>query len=191
LEFIRKREALLLRDVLEHNFHDIVNMVLLTIKIAAACEFPTEHLTEEEDRFSLAKYFYQSKQFTEAIPLLEQLVENPLAGGGSLLRNQAMFLLSMANKKSGKTGAAKLHLQTLLEHQVYDPGVIEELAKFYEHEDRDFACAKEVVDMGLQYLETIRQLNGKPEILKYISRLKHRRQRLLRKIENIENGNRP
>ncbi|NIV12832.1 MAG: hypothetical protein GWN62_16595, partial [Aliifodinibius sp.] len=33
-EFIRKRDAFLLADILEHNFHDIVNLALLSIKIS-------------------------------------------------------------------------------------------------------------------------------------------------------------
>ncbi len=181
-EFIRKREALHLRDVLEHNYHDIVNMVLLTIKIAAICESPVEHLIHEEDQFSLAKYYFQNKQYDESILLLENIVENSTAIEKSRLRNQAMFLLSMVYKKIGQPGAAKQHLQKLLENQVYDPAVIEELAKFYEHEDKDFACAKEVVEKGLQYLETIRQLDMRSDLLKYIPQLKHRQQRILRKL---------
>lgn len=182
-EFIRKRDALHLRDVLEHNYHDIVNMILLTVKIAAICETPVESLSHPEDRLSLAKYFYQSKQFDEAVPLLESLMDYG-EGLPKKMRHQAMFLLSMTHKKSGKSADAKANLQKLLEHQVYDPEVIEELAKYYEHEDKDFAIAKEVVEKGLQYLETIRQLDRRSDLVKFIPQLKHRYKRILRKLEN-------
>jgi len=48
-EYIRKREALLLRDVLEHNYHDIVNMIILTIKIGELVQSPLKKFVHPED----------------------------------------------------------------------------------------------------------------------------------------------
>ncbi|MEJ2049255.1 MAG: ribonuclease H-like domain-containing protein, partial [Calditrichota bacterium] len=48
-EYIRKRNANLLRDVLEHNYHDIVNLVLLTIHVAGVVNDPLAVLDEELD----------------------------------------------------------------------------------------------------------------------------------------------
>ena len=59
-EFIRKREAFMMADVLEHNFHDIVNLVLLSLKISAIAESPLQHLIFAQDQYSLAHYYFQN-----------------------------------------------------------------------------------------------------------------------------------
>jgi uncharacterized protein YprB with RNaseH-like and TPR domain len=179
-EFIRKRDALLLRDVLEHNYHDIVNMILLTLKISAICETPLRHLQHREDLYSLARYFYQTKRYRETTALLEEAVAGVSPSRDHFI-NDAVFLLAMSYKKLGDSKAAKQHLSGLLNRQVLHPSVIEELAKFYEHEDKDYACAGEVVAKGLQYLEMLRQLEPRSELLGYLPRLKHRHQRIQRK----------
>jgi uncharacterized protein YprB with RNaseH-like and TPR domain len=179
-EFIRKRDALLLRDVLEHNFHDIVNMILLTVKIVAICETPLKHLQHREDLYSLAKYFYQTKRYRETTPLLEEAAAN-LSPSRDHFLNDAVFLLAMSYKKLGDSTAAKEHLNALLNRQVLHPLIIEELAKFYEHEDKDYTCAGEVVAKGLQYLEMTRQLEPHSELLGYLPRLRYRQQRIQRK----------
>ena len=181
-EFIRKRDALLLRDVLEHNYHDIVNMILLTIKIAAICEAPHVHLSHPEDRFSLAKYFMKRKQFADVVELLAPVVEAPENISRHLF-SEAGFLLSMGYKKLGDAQKAKFYLHNMIDRQAVAPPVIEELAKYYEHEDKDYSCAKEIVERGIKYIEMIREIDPKSNMLQYLPRLKHRHQRIVRKLK--------
>ncbi len=185
-EFIRKRDSLMLEEVLEHNYHDIVNMVLLTLKITAICQKPSQYLHHHLDRYTLAKYFYQTKQYRETIPLLEDIISNSDGYDREFLF-QTFFLLSMSFKKLGEVDKAKLHLHNLLTQQVLNPFIIEELAKFYEHRDKDYSSAIEIVEKGLEYLESIRQLNPKSDLIKHIPHLKHRHQRLLKKVKVKKN----
>ena len=180
-EFIRKREALLLRDVLEHNYYDIVHMALLTFKIAAVCEAPLAHLTHPPDIFSLAKYDYQNGRFSDTLPLLEQLLNSPEAHRNEWYRESAC-LLSMAYKRLGDPERARDHLQELLDRNLLQPDIIEALAKHYEHHTHDYQAAREVVERGMRYLEMLRQLDSRSPWLRYLPRLRHRHQRLLRKL---------
>jgi hypothetical protein len=86
----------------------------------------------------------------------------------------------------GNAEASKHYLWELLNRQHYHPNVVEELSKFYEHQDKDFFTAREIVGKGLQFLTTIQQLDSNKEILKFIPQLKHREKRLLRKIAAIQ-----
>ncbi len=183
-EFIRKRDAWILRDVLEHNFLDIVNMALITIRMAAICESPLEHLSNPRDVFSLAHYFYQNRQYEETIPLLKFLIEEHRFTSDEGL-GKPLYLLAMAYKKTGRLGLAKKYLEELYRQRVYHPTLVEELAKIYEHTERKFERAKDVVEKGLQYLETVRQLNNRSEMLAYLPLLRHRHQRLKRKIQRL------
>lgn len=180
-EFIRKRDALLLRDVLEHNYHDIVHMALLTLKIVAVCEAPLVHLSHPRDIFSLAKYDYQNGRFSETLPLLEQLLSYPEAHRNDWYRESAC-LLSLAYQRLGDPERAREQLQGLLDRNLLQPDIIEALAKHYEHRTRDYRAAREVVERGLRYLETLSQLDRRSPWLKYLPKLQHRHQRLLRKL---------
>jgi uncharacterized protein YprB with RNaseH-like and TPR domain len=179
-EFIRKREAFIMADVLEHNFHDIVNLVLLSLKISAIAESPLEYLHFTQDHYSLAHYYFQNNHFEEALPLLEFILD--AKDSDRELGLSAFFLLALIFKKLKKSTESKKYLWELLNRQYHHPKVIEELAKFYEHEDKDYQTAKQIVDKGLRYLETVQQLNGDSELSKYLPELKHRLKRLNRKL---------
>ncbi len=181
-EFIRKREALLLRDVLEHNFHDIVSMMLLTILLAGICEAPQVHLHYPEDRFCLARHLIKQKQYEPAIVLLDSVLAMPGAVSREM-RNQAKFLLSMCHKKNGNAESSRQHLNEMIEAQVLLPHIVEELAKFYEHEDKDYACAREIIEKGIAYLEMVRQMDPKSALLPHLPLLKHRLRRVRRKMD--------
>lgn len=179
-EFIRKRSALHLRDVLEHNYHDIVNMARLTVRLAAIAEAPLQHLQDARDIFSVAYYFYQGGRLADAADLLTEAISGAGAVDSPMLR-EAVFLLAMCHKKSGNVDAARAQLQLLVSKNIGHPKIIEELAKIYEHKDKDFQAAADLVEQGLQYLETLRQLNGRAADLKFQAALQHRRRRLLEK----------
>ncbi len=179
-EFIRKRNCFLLRDVLEHNYHDIVNMVLLTIRMAAISQQPLTHLNHSQDIFSVAKYFFNSGQHQEAVPLLHHLSNDAV---DNALLKESLFLLAQTFRKLGNSSDAKSQLLHLLEKNVYHPDVVEALAKIYEHKEKKFSDAEQLVEKGLNYLEMIRQLNARSPLLKAIPRLQHRRKRLLGKLE--------
>ena len=180
-EFIRKRDAFLLRDVLEHNYHDIVNMVLLTLRIAAICQSPETQLKHPLDLYSMATYLFRCKRYEESLSLLRQLFEAEQAVSADL-QGKALFMMAMASKKSGDSQGARNYLSQLIERNVLHPPVIEELAKYYEHEDRDYEVANDIVETGIRYLETILQLDPQSPFGRALPGLKHRQQRLLRKI---------
>lgn len=179
-EFIRKRDAFLLADVLEHNFYDIVNLVLLSLKISAIAQSPLEHLRFAQDYYSVAHYYFQNNHLEEAVPLLQCILNNGVTDRE--LELSAFFLLALIFKRMKRSEDSRKYLWELLNRQYHHPKVIEELAKFYEHEDKDYDTAREIVEKGLKYLETIGQLDGKSDVLKHVPLLKHRHQRLVRKI---------
>lgn len=180
-EFIRKRDAHILEGVLEHNFYDIVNLILLALKLSEISETPLIHLHHAEDVYCLADYYFKNNNLLESARLLEELLNGHLPIEHNL-ELEAFFLLSMAYKKMGNTASSKKYLWELLDRQYYHPPVVEELAKNYEHQDKDFTTALEIVEKGLTYLGAVQQLDSTKDVLKYLPQLKHRHNRLLRKL---------
>ncbi len=180
-DFIRKRDAWMLQDVLEHNFHDIVNMVQLGIYLAAVADEPLLYLTAPEEVAALADFYFKRRWDDLALPLLEHLIEQ--AGAFSPQFNlQPFFQLAMILKRRGKLQQATRYLWQLLDQNVLHPRIIEELAKFYEHQEKDFQLALQIVERGLNHLQLLEQLERPEEKGRYWEALKHRQKRLQQKL---------
>ncbi len=187
-EFIRKRRAAALRDVLEHNFHDIVNMILLTFELGQIGEAPLETLSHPEDIYSLARHFYQAKNYEDALPLLHFLTQ---PNREDLLGKESTYLLSMLYKRTGDLKKSSRLMRQLLEKDRNHPEALEELAKFYEHRERNYSAALEIVEQGIQYIILLEQLERKSPLLEIKESLLHRQQRLRKKMVRAgKNGKR-
>ncbi|GAB4367525.1 MAG: metal-dependent exonucleaseMrfB [Calditrichia bacterium] len=178
-EYIRKRDASLLRDVLEHNFHDIVNLVLLFILLENIVRSPLENLEFPEDILSLARFYFRKQEYDATASLLNYLLENH---PGSHLEVESLFLQSMVHKKQGKLRESSRLIQELLSRRQDHPEAIEELAKYFEHKEKDLEAARECVLHGIQHIELMQQLGRPTPLLKIKDSLMYRLRRLERKI---------
>jgi uncharacterized protein YprB with RNaseH-like and TPR domain len=179
-EFIRKRRALLLKDILEHNYFDIVNLILLTIKIGRIVENPLERLDSSEDLLSLAQYYYKNSLYEEALSIYGILSEiEPM----TLIGKEAIWGLAMVHKKRGDYNKTGELMKKLLENQKDHPLAILELAKYFEHKAKDLSSALAIVEQSLKYFEISCQLERRTTLNNIKTDLKKRQQRLLRKID--------
>jgi len=185
-DFLTRRKAWLLLDVFEHNFWDIVHMALLTLRVTRIGQEPVRHLQHPDERLSLAHFFYQQRYYNEAQQLLESILSQKDRWGPQRELN-AFFQLAMILKKKGEGDRAKEYLWELVKRNHRHPRVIEELAKFYEHHDRDYKTALKVVELGLQYLEMQKQLDRNTPVLRFLPALRHRRNRLLKRLRKHPN----
>lgn len=185
-EYIRKRQALLLRDVLEHNFHDIANLILLTMQMGKIVEDPISSLPAEDDLYSFGRYLYQNNNHTQSLPVLEYLNQN---AQDSLIKQEALFLLSMTYKKNGDYQASQTYFQQLLFHQKDHPEAIVELAKHYEHREKNFQAALELIDRGIEYCQFMEQLGKESPLLEIQDSLHHRRNRLQKRLQKAAKEN--
>ncbi len=186
-DFIRKRDAWLLGDILEHNYHDIVNMVLLGVYLAAVAEDPLQFLNSPREIAALADYYFRRRWDEPALPLLKYLIHRsqhfPVR-----LNMQPFFQLAMILKRQGKPREATEYLWRLMKQNVTHPMVIEELAKFYEHREKNYPLALEIVERGLNRLRQMEQLDRGKVKGRYFQALEHRRQRLRNKIARQQTG---
>jgi len=184
-EFIRKREALLLEDVLEHNYYDVANMAMLLIYLESIAATPQKFLSHKADLFGLGNFYFQNRLYHKALPILENILStsNIKGGDNDKITLDTYFMLARIHKKLSQSQAAKSYLWKLLERNYHHPGVIEELAKFYEHEDKDYQTAREIVERGIRYLTMVRELDPRSPLIKFLPALNHRKKRLERKIK--------
>jgi uncharacterized protein YprB with RNaseH-like and TPR domain len=186
-EYIRKKQVILMRDVLEHNYYDIAHLVILALHIGKIISNPLKFCQHEEDLYSLASYYYQHDHLSEALPVLQHLYENTK---NLQLKKESMFALSMIHKKNGNIKQSGELFQALISTQQDHAEALEELAKYYEHKEKNYQTALEVIDRGIEYSLFLQQLGRESPLHAIRNDLIYRRNRLLRKL-NKEKAEEP
>jgi uncharacterized protein len=172
-DWLRHHDARLLEDVFEHNRLDIVSMASLLKYLADLLDGNEEiDRNHHGDLLKLAGLIHDRGDLQRAKKLFEALIMSHQTD----VAMSAQRSLSLIYKKTHCwEEAVKLwqHLITSSQHKVF---ATEELAKFYEHHDRE--CRK-----ALQIVQNL--LNG-PVRLSDAERipLEHRLQRLLHRVSS-------
>jgi len=177
-EYLRKRQVTLLRQVLDHNFYDIANMILLAMQIGLITSDPFKFIRNEDDLFSLAKYYYQRNFLENAQPLFQRLLDSTK---NPQLRTETLFFLSMLYKRAGDYQLSSDLFQKLLKIQGDHAEAIEELAKYFEHKEKNYQAALELMNGALEHIAVQEQLGKESYLNHYKASFHHRRDRLQRK----------
>ena len=93
---------------------------------------------------------------SDAIPLFDYVSKNR---ENNFLKRESIFLQSLSYKKIGDVKKASQLIQSLLKENKDHPAAIEELLKFYEHKEKNFDAALELIDDSLKYIEILDQLD--------------------------------
>ena len=159
--YLRTGSVAELEPVFEHHRLDIVSLVYLFLRIESVLREPVVDPTI--DRFQLGRWLLASEEDT-ALSLLEAAAQDPESE-----RVRAALLLARTYRRRGRPRDALRTLET-----VADAGsvcVVVEAAKIHEHDLRDPAAARVLVEACLD----------RPHASGIVSDLRHRLDRLCRK----------
>ncbi len=144
-EYLRSHEAQRLVPVFHHNAMDILTLACLTAIVPAAFHgTDAESLSRlgirrGEDLASIARWLLRAAQHEQALDLFKRAVRTTLPDD---LLFRTLWDIALLEKKLDRSVAA-LEIFTDLAacRNEYRAGALEELAKYHEHETRDFASA--------------------------------------------------
>lgn len=145
-EYLRSRQAFRLIPVFHHNVLDIVSLACLTGLIPAAFRDPENmkaslKIRHGADLLGLARWLQVSERLEEALRLMRRAVDMGLPDQ-HLFR--ALFEAGSLEKKLGLEHAALATFTDLsLSPNPFRSRAYEELAKHYEHRERNFRMALE------------------------------------------------
>lgn len=141
--YLKTGDFALLDDVLEHNEQDIVSLQNLLCHMCRMYENP-EQLRFDEDVYSMGVALDRFHHAEEARRCYE------LAGGTMHAASQSR--LATSYRKSGERGEAVRIWQEMIRRREGGVSPYVELAKHYEHVEKDYAAALEVVRKALMLL---------------------------------------
>lgn len=154
-EFLHGSSASTLMPVLQHNALDVLTLACLTAIVPAAfrstekASLATLGVRHGADLAGLARWLCAEDEWERARGLFLNAVD---AGLPDKLMFRCLWDVSLIEKKLGHTAAAVCRWTDLAVcHNDFRVPALEELAKFYEHKEKNYALALEFTCEALRY----------------------------------------
>ncbi len=166
--------------VLKHNSLDILSMVSLLSKIGKALEGPlgSEDSLCCRELFALGKLFEERGNFRES----EKCYRAAADSTEGMKKREALLRLARLYKRNKRWGHAVRIWILLVEQdiQLIEPCI--ELAKYYEHREKNFLLAYTYTEKAMQVLHHRFQMFRMKPDRQLVEKIQHRKQRLQKKI---------
>ncbi len=176
-EFLRTRDARDLHKVFHHNRLDILSLVtLLALQLdildGQAPDVPVDHV-------ALGKLFLQIKEEALSLSYLENSQEQ--IRQSDFLQEVNLFLAKLY-KRQGELGKARSLWNSIIATGQFQLEAYEELAKCYEHRDRDYESALRVCLAAKKRIRFMESLNRNPISIAEKKALEYRINRLEKRL---------
>lgn len=167
-EYLRSREARRVTPILHHNAIDILTLACLTAIVPAAFRSTDPEslrrlgVRRGEDLLGIARWLLAEEQQEEALAMMQRAVDTGLPDA---LLFRTLWDVALLEKKLDRPHAA-LSLFTELAgcRNEFRVQALEELAKFYEHEERNYALALEFTLQAFRFQPDPRLLHRKARL---------------------------
>ena len=163
-EYLRTQQAFRVVPIFHHNAIDILSLACLTAIVPFAFRSPEDApLRHGPDLIGLARWLDQGGRREEALSLFRRAVEMGLPDD---LLFRTLWDIAATEKRHGRDDAALAGLVELAgSRNPFRVRALEELAKHYEHRERDHSMALEMTRTALA-LEDSTALRRREERLK-------------------------
>lgn len=153
-EYLRTKQAFRLVPIFHHNAIDILTLACLTGIVPWAFRSPEEApLTHGAEMVGLARWMLKADRAEEALAMMRRAVAKPMP---DQLLFRALWDVANLEKKLGREAAALIVYTDLAQSRnAYRVAALEELAKYYEHRERNYAMALEFTESALGFEETV------------------------------------
>jgi uncharacterized protein YprB with RNaseH-like and TPR domain len=165
-EYLRMKQAFRLVPIFHHNAMDIVSLACLTAIVPAAFGSPDGAMFRHgADVIGVARWLLAAGRDEEALALYRRAVE---LGLPDALLFRALAETGAIEKRLGRDAAAlEIFTDLAASPNPYRSHAYEELAKYYEHRERNYS-------MALEMTRSARGLGDTEQLLRREERLKRR-----------------
>jgi uncharacterized protein len=172
-DYLRMKRPGQLPRIFEHNRHDILSLAALTGWVAAAvARAPGPDLSPEE--LAGLGRIWEATDLDRGLACYRMALERGLGSPG---RERLLFRLARWEKRLARWDEARALWEAAIRvDHGFDPRPWEEIAKLYEHRQRDFAAARGVVEDALSRARLHRASE------RVLGAFEHRLERLTRRL---------
>jgi uncharacterized protein len=163
-DYLRFQSPARLAPVFEHNALDILSLACLTSIVPRAFHAPAEAASHGAEMVSLGRWLWQTERAEEALALFQRAIQENLRDD---LLFRTLWDMARIERRRGRTDAALALWKELAgctnSHQAE---ALIELAKHYEHREKNAALALEFCEEALRAGETAELLKRRERLLK-------------------------
>jgi len=148
-EYLRTQELMRLLPIFHHNAVDILTLACLTAIVPLAFQAPEQaQFAHGAEMVGLARWWRQAEQHENALGLFRQAIDRGLPDD---LMFRTLWDIAALEKKLGREHAALPVLTDLATcRNPWRGAAFAELAKYYEHRERNYAMALEMTRNALE-----------------------------------------
>ncbi len=148
-EYLRTQELMRLLPIFHHNAVDILTLACLTAIVPLAFQAPEQaQFAHGAEMVGLARWWRQAEQHENALGLFRQAIDRGLPDE---LMFRTLWDIAALEKKLGREHAALPVLTDLAAcRNPWRGAAFAELAKYYEHRERNYAMALEMTRNALE-----------------------------------------
>ncbi len=173
-EYLRTQQAFRLVPIFHHNAIDILSLACLTAVVPFAFRSPEETAFRHgADLIGLARWVLKAGREEEAARLLRRAVD---LGLPDALLFKTLWDIGAIEKRLGRTDAAlAIFTDLAASRNVYRTRALGELAKHYEHRERNYAMALEMTRSALALDDTPELRRRQRRLEERVARIRPRR----------------
>ncbi len=173
-EFLRTQRAFELVPIFHHNAIDILSLACLTAVVPFAFRAPEEaRLLHGADFIGLARWLERSERYGEALRLFRRAVD---LGLPDHLLFKTLWDIAALEKRLGRPEARIAAIAELAaSRNPFRVRALEELSKHYEHRERNYA-------MALEMVRTAQEMENSPALARRAERLNAKVEKSRRQI---------
>jgi uncharacterized protein YprB with RNaseH-like and TPR domain len=189
-DYLRSGSVEQLIPVFHHNIYDILSLVSLSVLIDQSIQdFHVAGVEDPIDLYSLGRLHFSLGNFSDSIMCFEHALSKDMPTDLKTQNwwwQQAIYInLAYAYKRTGNIKqAVQIWHHLLKEESPFNFYVYQELAKYYEHKEKDYPQAMLIVDRATECINMNSCFSSKFNYQKALESLKYRKSRLERKILN-------
>jgi uncharacterized protein YprB with RNaseH-like and TPR domain len=178
-EYLRSREAQRLVPIFHHNAMDILTLACLTAVVPAAFRTTDAEalklvgVRRGEDLIGIARWLLNAGEAGKAIELLKRAIDLGLPD--KLLFRSLWDVAAMEKKLARPAAALKIYTELAGCRNDHRVGALEELAKYYEHEEKNYGVALEFTRQALEFERTDSLVNRRERLERRMAKPRARR----------------
>ncbi len=177
--YLQTQNPKMLLPVFHHNQLDVLSMVGLLERLLAVFERPMEAGSGWGQVLAVARVYEQLGAWEQALALYEDARRRM---GEARVPRELLFRMAQVHKRLERGAEAETLWQVCVKDHPFHPLPYIELAKHYEHRQRDWARALQLVEQARREMHGLRELARGNAWLAYWEDLERRRARLKRKL---------
>ena len=148
-EYLRNREIGRLLPIFHHNQVDILTLACLTAIVPLAFHEPEKaRFSHGAEMVGLARWWRQAEQYDRALVLFRQAIDRGLPD--ELMFRTLWDIACLEKKLKRDVAALPVFTELAASRNPWRAAALEELAKYYEHRERNYSMALEMTRSALR-----------------------------------------